>query len=638
MAALIVAITAVHSSIATTPLEPVTRGRLETGGVMASDVVAGRYGPYALVEAGLGPILVNLPPGAGASRGEVVRIEGSVVGGVGEIGGRRYRGTVDVHEFEVVAGPNSPILVLGNAMRDRVIERLSPLEGGRGLLAGFMVGDTSGVHQVDQSAMRRAGLSHFTAVSGSNVAIFLGLLYLAAGPIGIGPKRRAVLGLLGLPVFAAATRFEPSVLRASAMAGLALAGRLFGIAMETWQVLSAAVIALLLVDPGLVSSAGFQLSVAATAGVIVGSRWPSSGGKVARALAVTIGAQVSVAPLLIVHFGLVPLLSPLANLMAAPLVAASTVLGVLGVFGPAFLSDLGAALATAVLWLARTASSLPQIGWLGLGVIVAAGLIHLHRPRLRGALAVLSAVIVAFMVLAPASSLPEQGAVVLDVGQGDAILISGGPGNVALVDGGPDPVILMENLDEYRVNALDLVVLTHAHADHALGLTALTGRIPIGEVWASVRPHETRASSELLGLLSEAEIPVAEPSVGDEYRLGALTLTVNAPIRRYASANDQSIVLTVTGPESTMLLGGDIETYAQAELGQLRADVLKVPHHGAGTSDPDWLEQVGADLAVISVGQNDFGHPVGWVISALEESGATVMRTDLHGDVVVPLG
>jgi competence protein ComEC len=605
---------------------------------MAGDVIEGKFGPYALIDVGVGPILAELPPGADASRGEVVRIEGNVVGGAGEIRGRRHRGTVDVDEFEVVSGPGSPILAVGNAMRERVIERLSPLEGGRGLLAGFMVGDTSGVHEVDQSAMRRAGLSHFTAVSGSNVVIFLGLLYLAAGPIGIGPKRRAVLGLLGLPVFAAATRFEPSVLRASTMAGLVLAGRLVGIAMETWQVLSAAVIALMLVDPGLISSAGFQLSVAATVGVIVGSRWPFSGGKVARALAVTIGAQAAVAPLLMLHFGLVPLLSPLANLLAAPLVATSTVLGILGVFGPALLSDLGAALAGAVLWLARTASSWPQIEWLGLGVMLAAGLIHLLRPRLRGALTLLGAVIVAVLLLAPARSLPEHGAVVLDVGQGDAVLIAGGPGNLALVDGGPDPVILMENLGEYRVNALDLVVLTHAHADHALGLTALAGRIPIGEVWASLRPHETGASRELVRLLSNARIPVVEPSVGDEYRLGALTLAVDAPSRRYASPNDQSIVLTVTGPERTMLLAGDIETHAQAELGHLRADVLKVPHHGAGTSDPDWLKGVGAEVAVISVGPNDFGHPVGWVVSTLEESGATVVRTDVNGDVVVPLG
>ena len=621
-----------------TPLDPLPEGRIEIEGVMAGDVVEGRYGPFALIDVGPGPILADLPPNTDASRGDVVRIEGSVVGGQGEIGSRRYRGVVDVDEFQVVAGPGSPILAAGNAMRDRVINRLSPLEGGRGLLAGFMVGDTSGIDEVDQSAMRRAGLSHFTAVSGSNVAVFLGLLYLAAGPIGIGPKRRAVLGLLGLPVFAAATRFEPSVLRASAMAGLVLFGRLVGVAMETWQVISTAVIALLLVDPGLVFSAGFQLSVAATAGVIVGARWPSSGGKVARALAVSIGAQVAVAPLLIIHFGEVPLLSPLANLLAAPLVTVSTVLGVIGVIGPTFISNLGAALAAVVLGLARTAAAWPQIGWLGLTSTLAAGLIHLLQPRLRGVLALLGATVATFLVLAPARSLPEPGVVVLDVGQGDAILISGGPGDLALVDGGPDPVTLIENLDEYRVNALDLVVLTHPHADHALGLTALPGRIQIGEVWATTHADETALSTELFALFSAAGIPVESPSVGEKYRLGTLTLTVDAPARRYASLNDQSIVLTVNGPVRSMLLAGDIETFAQAELGHLRAEVLKVPHHGGGTSNPDWLTQVGADLAVISVGPNDFGHPVDWVVSTLEESGASVLRTDLAGDVVVPLG
>jgi competence protein ComEC len=87
-----------------------------------------------------------------------------------------------------------------------------------------------------------------------------------------------------------------------------------------------------------------------------------------------------------------------------------------------------------------------------------------------------------------------------------------------------------------------------------------------------------------------------------------------------------------------MLLAGDIETIAQAELGYLRADVLKVPHQGAATSDTEWLRGVGADIAVISVGPNDFGHPADWVIAILEESGAAVVRTDLAGHVSVPLG
>ena len=87
-----------------------------------------------------------------------------------------------------------------------------------------------------------------------------------------------------------------------------------------------------------------------------------------------------------------------------------------------------------------------------------------------------------------------------------------------------------------------------------------------------------------------------------------------------------------------MLLTGDIETFAQADLRHLRADVLKVPHHGGGTSDPGWLAGVGAETAVISVGENDFGHPVPWVVDVIESSGAEVLRTDELGDIVIDLG
>lgn len=638
-AASIVAVAAFAASLAATPLEPLPAGPIEGRGVMATDVIEGRYGPYALIEMRQGPVMVDLPPDVSASRGDVVEIEGTAAGGAaGSVRGRRHRGPVDVDQFRVVSGPSSPIMALGNAMRDRVAERLHPLTGGRALLAGFLVGDTSDVDEIDESAMRRAGLSHFTAVSGSNVALYLGLLYLLAGPIGIGPRRRALVGLLGLPVFVAATRFEPSVMRASAMAALGLVGRLVGVGMEAWQLLSAAVIGLLVLDPALVRNVGFQLSVAATTGVMVGARWPMAQSRAARALAVTIGAQAAVAPLLIIHFGLVPLLSPLANLIAAPVVAASTVLGAIGVVGPGFVADLGAWLAGLVLGLARAASPWPQIGWSGLGLILAGVGLYRLVPRLRGLLPLLAAGVISLAVLGPTRAGPEIGAVVLDVGQGDSILLSGGEGRFALVDGGPDPVLLMESLQEFGVAQLDLVVLTHVHADHATGLSGLVGRIPIGRVWARAHPHETGASERLFRLLEEARVPVAAPAVGETYWLGDLALSVDGPLRRYASPNDQSIVITVTGPTGSMLLAGDIETVAQAELGHLRADVLKVPHQGAATSDPAWLSSVGADIAVISVGPNDFGHPADWVIATLEESGASVLRTDLAGHVPVPLG
>jgi competence protein ComEC len=259
-------------------------------------------------------------------------------------------------------------------------------------------------------------------------------------------------------------------------------------------------------------------------------------------------------------------------------------------------------------------------------------------PRLRGVLALVAAAALTLAVLGPTRAGPEIGVVVLDVGQGDSILLSGGQGRYALVDGGPDPVRLVETLQEFGVNQLELVVLTHVHADHATGLSGLVGRIPIGRVWAQTHPHETGASEKLFRLLEQARVQVVAPAVGETYRLGDLALSVDGPLRRYASPNDQSIVITVSGPTRSMLLAGDIETVAQAELGHLRADVLKVPHQGAATSDPEWLRGVGADIAVISVGPNDFGHPVDWVIATLEESGSAVVRTDLDGHVPVPLG
>lgn len=205
-----------------------------------------------------------------------------------------------------------------------------------------------------------------------------------------------------------------------------------------------------------------------------------------------------------------------------------------------------------------------------------------------------------------------------------------------LVDGGPDESLVVDKLRGYGVRSLELVVLTHVHADHATGLTGVMAALPVGQVWMNVEPHSTSAFEALLESVDERRIPVVEPEPGAHFDLGSLSLTVEGPLRRYASPNDQSIVITVVGSGRSMLLSGDIETHAQADLDHLKADVLKVPHQGAGTSDPNWLTGVGSDVAVISVGPNDFGHPVDWVIDVLDDTNE-VLRTDENGDVVVSL-
>jgi competence protein ComEC len=602
---------------------------------LLGDVVERRFGLWAIGAIEDGPVLVVFREHPDAGRGDHLMVSGGLSAGPGTAGGRQYGAVLRVRKVDAVRESSYLLHRAGKLVARTVDTRLQPYDDGRALLAGFLVGDTSRISEADVEAMRRSGLAHFVAVSGSNVALFLGLLAFAAGPLALGPKRRALLGLAALPVYVAATRFEPSVVRAAFMAGVALSGRLLGVVLEAWQLLSFAVTALVLIDPTLTSNVGFQLSVGATAGVLAGARWPL-GSRAMRPLAVTLGAQLAVAPLLLVHFGTVPLLSPLVNLVAAPMVAVSTVIGAVGVVGVAPLVTPAAWIADAVLSLARGSAPWPQLGAVELGCLALAALVCVVLPNGRPLVALVAAAGLIFVIIDPGGGLQAGEVVVLDVGQGDAILIHGGEGRFALVDGGPEESVVVDKLRRYGVRSLDLMVLTHVHADHATGLGGVVGAFPVQEAWMSLEPHSTSASEAVVAGLGERGIPIVDPEVGTRFTLGDLTLIVEAPLRRYASPNDQSLVLTVVGPGRTMLLSGDIETHAQSDLAHLEADVLKVPHQGAGTSDARWLSDVGSTLAVISVGPNQFGHPVEWVVDALEDTNE-VMRTDEHGDVVVDL-
>lgn len=632
LSVLIVATAAMTGSEA----EALPQGPVDGQMTLVTTPTSGAYGPWAIATVGGADVFVALPP-IDADAGDVVSFTGVATSATTQIGGRS-RQVVEVDRAEVTGQPAGLYQAAGAAVRRHVVTTLHGGSEARGLLAGFLVGDVSGVGKATIEEMRSAGLSHFVAVSGSNVALYLGLVSALALPMGIGPRRRAMAGLLALPVFVIATGFEPSVLRAAAMAGVVLTGRLLGFALEAWQVVSVATVAVLAYDPWLAHTVGLQLSLAATCGVLLGARWPGTVSMPMRMLRVSIGAQVAVAPLLLAYFGTVPLLSPLSNLMAAPLVGLATTLGMIGVAGFAPALVPGEWLAAAVIDIAGLAAGWPQVGWPGFVAAVAAAPVVVRAPRRLMAPVALVGAAALVVIAVPGHRTLDAGEVaVLDIGQGDAILISGGDGHLALIDGGRDPALLVSRLREYGVRYLDLVVVTHGDADHAGGLAGLLGRVGIGEIWERLEPHDTPSSDEFLGLAADHGIPVRRPVAGTRLMFGNLDIEVLAPARRFESSNDQSIVLLVRGNAGSILLTGDIEVPAQIELPGVDVDILKVPHHGAATSDRSWLQSTGAGQAVISVGENDFGHPVAWVIDALVASGATVRRTDLEGDVTFDL-
>ena len=368
---------------------PVLAGRQQVAARVLSDPAAGSHGSVMLVRAS-GPgtagevtLLASLddlegedPVGDAIAAGDLVTIDGTVADRPGHYRGTAYRAAIDVDSVELVAAASGPFFGPGNLLRRVVLHRLEQNDSdAAALVAGFLVGETDRLpdHRMDE--LRQAGLTHFVAVSGSNVALFLAAWWLIIGPFGLDPRLRALLGVVALGAFVVATRWEPSVVRAAAMAGVVLGGRIVGVPVEPWRALGLAVAGLLLVSGDLAVDVGFQLSVAATAGVLAAielvprrrPRWLWT------ALTVTVGAQLAVLPIILAHFDTVPLLSPVANLLAAPLVTAATVLGGIGAItgiGPVL--DLALMAAGGVLTVASTAAGWPQVG---LGGVAAVGLV-----------------------------------------------------------------------------------------------------------------------------------------------------------------------------------------------------------------------------------------------------------------------
>ena len=232
----------------------------------------------------------------------------------------------------------------------------------------------------------------------------------------------------------------------------------------------------------------------------------------------------------------------------------------------------------------------------------------------------------------------------IDVGQGDAALFELPGGETILIDGGDNREgysAILPLLRDKRIAVLDLMVLSHPHADHCGGLDEVLGGVDVLEIWKNGESYFTGTYEDFVHASLAEGAALLIPDQGHVRRLGGVILTVLNSDEGYAGQNNDSLVLMVSYGSVDILMTGDIEEEEQLDLvhdygAALDCEVLKVPHHGSRYFARELFDTARPELAVISVGAgNSYGHPSAAALGACWDVGAVVCRTDTSGDVTV---
>jgi competence protein ComEC len=513
------------------------------------------------------------------------------------------------------------------------------------------------------------------SVSGLHVAIIAVALDLLAGVLRLPARLARAATLLLLALYIAGIGAPAPAVRAAVMLGLVVVTRALQRPTSPWAIVAVGSAAPLL-QPATVLDLGWQLSVAGTialvaggtlAGRLVPAGWRGRRRALARALAVSVVATLATAPLVAWSFGRISLVGPLTNLVADPVMAVLQPVLFLAIcvpLGPVerLAADAAHALIATFDTMATQAAQIPYgapavlpthlAAWAGgvaaVAVVVACVSAHPARAALV-ALACVAAMVLE-PLLTPARRTTELH--MLDVGQGDALALRTRAGRWIIIDAGrtwrsgdAGKSVVVPYIAR-RGGSVALFVLSHPHADHVGGAASLLAALRPARFLDPGYVGTTTSYRDALAVAREQRIPWQRVRPGDSVVVDEVVLTALAPDSAWAAglsdANLASSVVMARVGEVRMLFTGDAEAPEEEWLlangpGSLAADVLKVAHHGSGTSTTRaFLDAVAPRLALVSVGaDNMYGHPDPSVLAALGEASADVVRTDLAGTVVV---
>lgn len=526
----------------------------------------------------------------------------------------------------------SPTLLMRAAqhLRDALSASVQGLPADqRALVPALVDGDVSQFPADLQQAFKFAGLTHLSAVSGTNLSILLALVLAIGRPLRIRGHGALILGLATVVFFVVLARPQPSVLRAAAMGSVVVIGTVFGFRRGGFLALAVAISMLILIDPWLGRSVGFALSALATGGLVALaprlvtalSAWAPRA--LALALAVPLAAQLTTTPVIAAISASVSLVAVPANLLAEPAVGSATVLGV----GLTVLAALWPAAAGVASWLpfvpawwiaevARVAARAPgraialgdgaatggtarapadavsplililvTLVTVSLIVVAPQFLRSRRRTALAGLVGALILVTPSSVILAPVAGMgstllgwpPSDWRIVAcDVGQGDALVLRAGPRTAVVIDTGPEPGPVRQCLDRLGITKVPYVLLTHFHQDHVGGLAGVLAGRTVGTLGVTRSTDVPPPGAAAIRLAQQRHLPVVVAQLGETWRVGEVSWQTLWPDggsvveegvgSEGSDENDASVVWRARVGDISVLMTGDVEPSAQAGL------------------------------------------------------------------------
>lgn len=573
-------------------------------------------------------------------------------------------------------------------IKSRFDEYLEPSE--TGLLLGLLAGDRSGIPEAIRNDFQRSGLVHVLAISGFHVVLLAGMLMTFLKATRLPYKVASVAAVILLFIYIPVTGGSAAVQRAVIMFAIPQLGTIFGRTANTLNSLGVALLFILIPEPAQLWNPGFQLSAAATAGILVGGKfnplkhlpealssnkiWKALEASVVAPTYVTLCATLATAPFLIHHFRTLSPMAWLGNIVIVPAISWGMQAGLFALLSPldilreCFCYSAGFFLRVASLltrMLSDSAEASMTIGPFSPAILILMGIGFLTAPLFRKNSLARFYSIACILLFAGIfcwnsySSIifPKWELTLIDVGQGDSVLLTSPSGKHILVDSGDNSRIdngkdvIVPFLHYTGILNLDALVITHTDQDHFGGASSILRTFPVKELWINeCALSETK--EEWQNVLEEAEdrhIPIKKITRGATWKEHYFEIQALHPkalpkkdslhSNKCSDTNRESITLRAKGLGHSAMLTGDLTVEGEKEILQteayLKSDILKLGHHGSKTSSsPKFLEAVSPQVALISSGRkNKFRHPHKQVTNRLDSLGIPYLNTATSGTV-----